>query len=111
MTDTLSGIIAVFGTPLTCYDRAGNTVGSGKAIIQPMTEAAWHYTAGALGRFRRHRFLCLAEKDIPLQAFAPGNTAVCGGGSYEVMDARPVWVGTETTHLWVALRSWEEDEA
>ena len=105
MTDAFAWVIAAYGQTMVCFDKEGVEQGAGMAIVQPMTEADWQYTAGALGSYRTDRFLCLAEPTLPLD----NNGWVTWGGSrHEVMTVRPVWVGGKTTHYWMALRPAEE---
>ena len=105
MTDAFAWVIAAYGQNMVCYDKEGVEQGGGMAIVQPMTEADWQYTAGALGSYRTDRFLCLAVPTLPL---GDNGWVVWGGSRYEVMTVRPVWVGGKTTHLWMALRPAEE---
>ena len=111
MTDAFSWVISAYGQKMTCLDQNGGQTGDGMAIVQPMTEADWQYTAGALGSYRKDRFLCLAEPGLPLGSLGNGGCVVWGGCRYEVMSVRPVWVGGVTTHLWMALRPVEEETA
>ena len=105
MMEAFAWVIRAYGQEMTCCDKDGNVQGSGMAIVQPMTEADWQYTAGALGSYCENRFLCLAEPQLPLGS----SGCVCWGGrNYEVMTVRPIWVGGKTTHLWMALRPFEE---
>lgn len=108
MTDVFSWVIGTYGRKLTCYNGAGEATGEVMAIVQPMTEADWQYTAGALGSYRTDRFLCLAAPEIPLGSLGVGGRVVTGGEAYEVLTVRPVWVGGTTTHYWMALRPAEE---
>ena len=108
MTDAFAWVINTYGQTMVCYDKKGEEQGSGMAIVQPMTEADWQYTAGALGAYRTDRFLCLAVPELPLGSLGAGGHVTWGGGSYEVMTVRPVWVGGKTTHYWMALRPAEE---
>ena len=108
MTDAFAWVIAAYGQKMVCYDKEGVEQGGGMAIVQPMTEADWQYTAGALGSYRADRFLCLAEPALPLGSLGEGGTVDWGGSRYEVMTVRPVWVAGRTTHLWIALRPAEE---
>ncbi len=108
MTDAFSWVIRAYGRPMTCHDAAGAEQGGGMAIVQPMTEADWQYTAGALGSYRTDRFLCLAEPETPIGSLGDGGYVAWNGAWYEVMTVRPVWVGGVTTHLWMALRPAEE---
>lgn len=108
MTDAFEWVIKTYGQELVCRDREGGEVGRGMAIVQPMTEAEWQYTAGALGSYRTDRFLCLAAAELPLDGMGDRGWAEWGGARYEVMTVRPVWVGGRITHLWMALRPAEE---
>ena len=108
MTDAFAWVIKAYGQKMTCYDKNGTEQGGGMAIVQPMTEADWQYTAGALGSYRNDRFLCLAVPELPISGMGEGGHVSWGGSSYEVMTVRPVWVGGKTTHLWMALRPAEE---
>lgn len=111
MTDAFAWVIAAYGQEMACYDKDGVEQGRGMAIVQPMTEADWQYTAGALGSYRADRFLCLAVPELPLGSMGSGGHVTWGGSKYEVMTVRPVWVGGKTTHLWIALRPAEETAA
>lgn len=108
MTDAFSWVIRAYGRPMTCYDAGGAEQGGGMAIVQPMTEADWQYTAGALGSYRTDRFLCLAEPETPIGSLGDGGYVTWNGARFAVMTVRPVWVGGVTTHLWMALRPAEE---
>lgn len=108
MTEAFAWVIGAYGQKMTCYDKTGAEQGSGMAIVRPMTEADWQYTAGALGSYRTDRFLCLAVPTLPLDR---SGWVTWGGSRYEVMTVRPVWVGGKTTHLWIALRPAEEAAA
>ena len=108
MTDAFAWVIGTYGQEMVCYDGGGTERGRAMAIVQPMTEADWQYTAGALGSYRADRFLCLAQPELPLDGMGDGGWVTWGGGSYEVMTVRPVWVAGRTTHLWIALRPAEE---
>lgn len=108
MTDAFAWIIATYGQELVCFDKEGAEQGRGMAIVQPMTETDWQYTAGALGSYRTDRFLCLASPELPLGTMGNDGYVTWGGSSYEIMTVRPVWVGGKTTHLWIALRPAEE---
>ena len=108
MTDAFAWVIAAYGQTMVCYDKEGVEQGAGMAIVQPMTEADWQYTAGALGSYCTDRFLCLAQPDLPLGKVGDGGWIAWGGGKSEVLTVRPVWVGGRVTHLWIALRPAEE---
>ena len=108
MTEAFSWVIRSYGQKMTCYDASGKKKGSGMAIVQPMTEADWQYTAGALGSFRNDRFLCLSAPDLPISGMEEGSYVTWNGGKYEIMTVRPVLVSGVTTHLWMALRPAEE---
>lgn len=111
MTDAFAWVIGTYGQEMVCYDSGGTEKGRGMAIVQPMTEADWQYTAGALGSYRADRFLCLAQPELPLDGMGDGGWVTWGGESYEIMTVRPVWVAGVTTHLWMALRPAEEKGA
>jgi hypothetical protein len=111
MTEAFQWVLRTYGQELVCHDGTGETVGSGQAIVQPMTEADWQYTAGALGSDRQDRFLCLAEPDLPLGGLGDQGWVSWGGQNYEVMTVRPVLVAGQTTHLWMALRPARESAA
>lgn len=108
MTEAFAWVIGAYGQTMVCYDKNGEKQGEGKAIVQPMTEADWQYTAGALGSYRTDRFLCLAEPALPLGCLGCGGYGVWGGEGYEILTVRPVWVGGKTTHYWIVLRPAEE---
>lgn len=108
MTEAFTWVIRTYGRPMECYDAAGTARGGAMAIVQPMTEADWQYTAGALGSYRADRFLCLAEPNLPVSALGAGGFVRWNGENYAVMTVRPVWVGGVTTHLWMALRGAED---
>lgn len=108
MTDAFSWVIHTYGKKMACYNAEGELTGEVMAIVQPMTEADWQYTAGALGSYRSDRFLCLAAPEIPLGSLGMGGRLTVDKDSYEVMTVRPVWVGGRTTHYWMALRPAEE---
>ena len=38
-----------------------------------------------------------------MDQIGPGGWLEWGGGRYEVMTVRPIWVGGQVTHLWLAL--------
>ena len=104
MTEAFSWVIRTYGRELACFDEDGTELGRGMAIVQPMTEADWQSTAGTLGRYETGRFLGLAEPDLPVDRIGPGGWVSWSGQDFEVMTARPIWVGSRTTHLWLALR-------
>ncbi len=108
MTDAFAWVINAYGQKMACYDKKGEFQGEAMAIVQPMTEADWQYTAGALGSYRTDRFLCLAAPTLPLGTLGVEGRVNWGGHSYEVLTVRPVWVGGKTTHYWIALRPAEE---
>ena len=86
MIEAFDWVIRTYGQEMVCRKEDGMETGRGMAIVQPMTKADWQYTAGALGSYSQDRFLGLAD------------------GRYEVMTVRPIWVGGQVTHLWLALR-------
>lgn len=104
MTETFSWVIRTYGQELVCFGEDGEAVGRGMAIVQPMTEADWQYTAGTLGRYSTDRFLGLAQPELPVEDIGPGGWVRWGGQDFEVMTARPIRVGGSVTHLWLALR-------
>ena len=108
MTDAFAWVINTYGQSMVCYDADGIRQGEGMAIVQPMTEADWQYTAGALGSYRTDRFLCLAAPELPLGSLGKGGYVAWNGSEYEILTVRPVWVGGKTTHYWIALRPAEE---
>lgn len=108
MTGAIKWALGTYGQDAVCFDRSGQNHGKGRAIVMPMAEEDWQYTAGALGAYRTDRFLCLAVPELPLGSLGAGGHVTWGGGSYEVMTVRPVWVGGRTTHYWMALRPAEE---
>lgn len=108
MTDAFKWVIDTYGQEAVCFDKNEVERGRGSAIVQPMTEAEWQYTAGALGSYRTDRYLCLAQPDLPLGQVGDGGWIAWGGQNYEVLTVRPVWVGGRVTHLWIALRPMEE---
>lgn len=111
MTQAFAWVIRTYGRKMVCYDGEGTARGEGMAIVQPMTEADWQYTAGALGSYKTDRFLCLAEPGLPLGSLGADGFVSWDGENYEVMTVRPVWVGGETTHYWIALCPAREREA
>lgn len=111
MIEAFAWVIGAYGQEMVCRGEDGTEQGRGRAIVQPMTRADWQYTAGALGSYSQDRFLGLAEPDLPLDKLGPGGWLEWGGGRYEVMTVRPVWVGGQVTHLWLALRPCPEDPA
>lgn len=108
MTDAFQWVIDTYGQEVVCCNKNGEELGRATAIVQPMTEAEWQYTAGALGSYRTDRFLCLARPELPLGKVGDGGWLAWGGENYEVLTVRPVWVGGRVTHLWIALRPMEE---
>lgn len=107
MIEAFEWVIQTYGQEMVCCREDGEEAGRGMAIVQPMTKADWQYTAGALGSYSDERFLGLAVPELPLDRLGPGGWLQWGGGKYEVMTARPVWVGGQVTHLWLALRPFE----
>lgn len=89
---------------MACFAEDGTELGRGMAIVQPMTEADWQHTAGTLGSYDTGRFLGLAEPGLPVDKIGPGGWLEWDGERFEVMSVRPIWVGGQTTHLWMALR-------
>lgn len=108
MMDAFDWVIRAYGQEMACYDGTGAEQGRAMAIVQPMTEAEWQYTAGALGSYRTDRFLCLAQTSLPLDGLGDAGWVTWGGARYEVMTVRPVLVAGQVTHLWIALRPAEE---
>ncbi len=108
MIDAFEWVIRTYGMEMACYDGTGTKKGQAMAIVQPMTEAEWQYTAGALGSYCTDRFLCLAEPSLPLDGLGNQGWVTWNGERYEVMTVRPVLVAGQTTHLWMALRPAEE---
>lgn len=109
MIEAFEWVIRTYGQEAVCHSEDGNELGRGMAIVQPMTEADWQYTAGALGSYRTDRFLGLAEPGLPLDGLGSGGRLSWGGQDYEVMTVRPIWVGGSVTHLWLALRPCREN--
>ena len=104
MIEAFEWVVRTYGQEMVCYQEDGTEAGRGMAIVQPMTQADWQYTAGALGRYSQDRFLGLADPALPLDKLGPGGWLSWGGQNYEVMTVRPIWVGGQVTHLWLALR-------
>lgn len=104
MTQAFAWVIKTYGQELVCRREDGEEAGRGMAIVQPMTRTDWQYTAGALGSGRADRFLGLAEPGLPIDQTGPGGWLEWAGGRYEAMAVRPIWVGGQVTHLWLALR-------
>ena len=104
MTEAFDWVIRSYGQEMTCYDGTGQELGQAMAIVQPMTEAQWQHTAGALGSDRTDRFRCLAQAQLPLDGMGEGGWVRWCNEDYEVMTVRPVRVAGRTTHLWMALR-------
>ena len=104
MTEAFKWVLDTYGQEAVCFDKEGQEQGGSRAIVQPMTEADWQHTAGALGSYRADRFLCLAQPDLPLGKVGDGGWLRWGGEDYEVMTARPIWVAGRSTHLWMVLR-------
>lgn len=109
MIEAFEWVIRTYGQKMACCRGDGAKVGEGMAIVQPMTKADWQYTAGALGSYSQDKFLGLAEPELPLDKTGPGGWVEWGGQRYEPMTVRPVWVGGQVTHLWLALRPCGED--
>ena len=109
MIEAFAWVIRTYGQEMVCRREDGEEVGRGMAIVQPMTKADWQYTAGALGSYSQDRFLGLAETGLPLDKLGPGGWLEWGGERYEVMTVRPVWVGGQVTHLWLALQPCPEN--
>ena len=104
MIEAFAWVIRTCGQEMVCRREDGAEAGRGMAIVQPMTKADWQYSAGAPGSYRQDRFLGLAEPGLPLEKMGPGGWLEWGGRRFEVMTARPIWVGGQVTHLWLALR-------
>ena len=109
MTEAFAWVIKTYGREMVCRREDGAEAGRGMAIVQPMTKADWQYTNGTLGSYSQDRFLGLAEPGLPLDKLGPGGRLEWGGGRYEIMTVRPIWVGGQVTHLWLALRLCPED--
>ncbi len=109
MIEAFEWVIRTYGQEMVCCKADGEEAGRGMAIVQPMTKADWQYTAGALGSYSQDRFLGLAEPGLPLDKLGPGGWLRWGGQDYEVMTVRPIWVGGQVTHLWLALRPCAEN--
>lgn len=108
MTGAIKWALGTYGQDAVCFDRSGQNHGKGRAIVMPMAEEDWQYTAGALGSYCTDRFLCLAQPELPIGSVGVGGWLSWGGGKYEVMAVRPIWVAGRVTHLWAILRPLEE---
>lgn len=109
MIEAFEWVIKTYGQEMVCCRADGEEAGRGMAIVQPMTQADWQYIAGALGSYSQDRFLGLAEPGLPLDRLGTGGWLQWGGQRYEAMTVRPIWVGEQVTHLWLALRPCGED--
>lgn len=107
MTGAIKWSLNTYGRVAECFDRSGRSLGTGKAIVMPMTKVEWQYVPGALGSFCTDRFLCLAQPELPVDC-AGGGWLAWDGGKYEVMAFRPIQVAGRVTHLWIVLRPLEE---
>ena len=110
MTEAFEWVIKTYGQEMACCREDGTEAGRGMAIVQPMTRADWQYTAGVLGSYTQDRFLGLAEPGLPLDQTGPGGWLDWGGGRDDEMTVRPIWVGGQVTHLWMALRPCGENK-
>ena len=88
-----------------------NRGGTGQGHCTAHDEGGLAGDGGTLGSSSTHRFLGLAEPGTPLDKLGPGGWLEWGGLRLEVMTARPIWVGGQVTHLWLALRPCPEDGA
>ena len=104
MIQAFEWVIRTCGQEMVCRREDGSETGRGMAIVQPMTKADWQYAAGALGSYSQDRFLGLADPALPLDKIGTGGWLEWAGQRYEVMTLRPIWVGGQVTHLWMALR-------
>ena len=108
MMDAFRRMIETWGQEMTCYDKDGNELGCGMAILQSMTEKDWQYGADALGSYRKGNFVALAVPDLPIDDTEDEIFVSWDGNRFEVMAARPIRIAGVTTHLWLALRpDWE----
>lgn len=108
MIDAFDWVIGAYGKEITCYNNEEEDVGHGMAIVLPMTKADWTYTSGQLGEYSPDMFLGLAEPDIPLDQIGEDGWIIFNDEKYEILMIRPIVVGRDTTHQWVALRHVEE---
>ena len=66
MIEAFEWVIKTYGQEMVCRKEDGTEAGRGMAIVQPMTQADWQYTAGALGSYSQDKFLGLAEPGLPM---------------------------------------------
>ena len=104
MIEAFEWVIQSYGQEMVCRKEDGSEAGRGMAIVRPMSQADWQYAGRPLGAYSQERFLGLAETGLPLDQLGPDGWLEWGGGRYEIMTVRPVWVGGQVTHLWLALR-------
>ncbi len=108
MTEAFRWVITTYGQAAVCYDRKGRERSRAMAIVRPMTEKDWQVTAGALGKYRTDRFLCLAQPYLETGRMGDGGWLTWGGKDYEVMAVQPIHVCGQLTHLRMVLRPAEE---
>lgn len=104
MIDAFGWVIDTYGKEMMCYHADETVAARGRAIVQPMTRGDWQYTAGSLGEFDPDTFLGLTKPDMPLDKLEPGDFLSWDGQDFELMTVRPIWVGGQVTHQWLALR-------
>lgn len=104
MIDAFGWVINTYGKEMVCYHADESVAGRALVIVQPMTKADWAYTAGELGDDFQDMFLGLAEPEFPVDPLGEGGFVSWEGQDFDLAAVRPIRVGGETTHLWLALR-------
>jgi len=104
MIEAFSWVINTYGKSTTSHKADGTELSSVQAIIQPMSKSDWQYTAGKLGEYQADSYLALSEPTIVLDDPWTGDYLQCDDIRYDIMEVRPIWVGGEVTHMWMALK-------
>lgn len=101
-------LAAAYGQGVDLY-RAGELLGSGRAILRPLLDRERQFVPTDLGVDRQEKVLCMAESLLP---FAPqGEEMVLRQGEdpYDVVNVRPVKIGEELVY-WRAILTRRDGE-
>lgn len=110
MRETIGSLAARFGRRAVRRGRDGAAVWEGAVFLQPVTGKERQVSAGALGSFHTDKFLCLSPAELCPGEVGDGGWMECGGESYVVIAAQPVYVGEVQTHWRAVLERKDEDE-
>lgn len=91
-------------------ERDGSALGTGQAILRPLTGREDQFRPSRLGIRREEEVLCLAETRLPFPAVPDRVVLRQGGTAYEVISVRTVTVGREPVYQRAVLRRRDEEE-